>query len=414
MLQELNTYQSAQDNAALLQSAQACWDALRNFRADREKTRNWVLGDQWSEPVTITDSCGRTKTISEKEYIEQQGGYPLKQNLMQMQLNNIIGQQRSNPTATMVVVRNKKDAGLEEMLNNAIMSALDINDTKNLDAAMFREFLISGCAVQKIRWDYVQERDIDDVVIDNVNPARLFLPPHIADVRGRDINMVGEILDMDINDLLGNNSICQGADDERLLRQWYGATREKYRQYYSSNALDKRGVDSLGFLLPADLNLCRVIEVWYLERRQGLYVHDRADGRRGFTNESEEAIEEQNTARILQAQRGGIPVEEAPLIEYERRSEQKWMCKWLTPCGHTLWQGESPYAHQSHPYVIALHPLLDGEVYGFMRNSIDQQRSINRSMLCKGTSTGGGIAAQGRWSAWCARFAAGTAKQHVA
>ena len=51
------------------------------------------------------------------------------------------------------------------------------------------------------------------------------------------------------------------------------------------------------------------------------------------------------------------------------------------PSGNVLWDGESPYAHQGHPYVIKLYPLIDGEVYGYMKTPIDQQRALNRNML---------------------------------
>ena len=114
-----------------------------------------------------------------------------------MQINNIIRQFRSNPTTTMVVGRNKKDA------------------------AMFREFFISGCAIQKTRYDYVRECDAFDLIVENVNPARIFFNPEVMGVRCRDITIAGEILDLDINELLANNSVVRSEEDAQMVQGWY-------------------------------------------------------------------------------------------------------------------------------------------------------------------------------------------------
>jgi hypothetical protein len=52
----------------------------------------------------------------------------------------------------------------------------------------------------------------------------------------------------------------------------------------------------------------------------------------------------------------------------------------VTPEGYVLDSGESPYEHESHPYTLRLFPLIDGEIWGFMEDVIDQQKMINRQV----------------------------------
>ncbi|MBR6631012.1 MAG: hypothetical protein IKK89_03580, partial [Alistipes sp.] len=51
---------------------------------------------------------------------------------------------------------------------------------------------------------------------------------------------------------------------------------------------------------------------------------------------------------------------------------------YLTPFGHILREGETPYEHKSHPYVFKIYPFLDGETHSFVADVIDQQRYTNR------------------------------------
>ncbi|MDE7159940.1 MAG: hypothetical protein K2O24_03720 [Muribaculaceae bacterium] len=57
---------------------------------------------------------------------------------------------------------------------------------------------------------------------------------------------------------------------------------------------------------------------------------------------------------------------------------ERWMWCYLTPDGHVLAEGETPYAHGEHPYVVKAYPYIDGEVHSFVSDIIDQQRLINR------------------------------------
>ena len=61
-----------------------------------------------------------------------------------------------------------------------------------------------------------------------------------------------------------------------------------------------------------------------------------------------------------------------------RLAEEVWRYAFLSPGGHVLAEGDSPYAHGSHPYVIKAYPFIDGEIHSFVSDIIDQQKLTNR------------------------------------
>ena len=73
-----------------------------------------------------------------------------------------------------------------------------------------------------------------------------------------------------------------------------------------------------------------------------------------------------------------MAIEDVPLIELTDFVDVYWYFSFLTPSGHILYEGETPYEHKSHPYTIKLYPFVNGEVHSFTSTFIDQQRYINR------------------------------------
>ena len=89
-------------------------------------------------------------------------------------------------------------------------------------------------------------------------------------------------------------------------------------------------------------------------------------------------IKAENASRLQDGRAAGIADDDIPLIEYEWFIDNYWYYRYLTPFGHILREGETPYAHGSHPYVIKLYPFIDGEIHSFVGDVIDQQRYVNR------------------------------------
>ena len=229
-------------------------------------------------------------------------------------------------------------------------------------------------AIYKANLSLDYERQMSIPKFRAVNPNRFFVNTDMEDFCGSDVNFIGEIADLTLDDVIAE--YAKGKMTEKRIREMYSNVQKFYTnmQGFSSKVLD--GLDPL---VPQDLNRCRVIEIWRLEAEWRLWVHDYMDASYEIRLEKDAAdIDAENAARLMLGEENGI---EVPLIEYERKYVKFWKCYHLTPYGETLWEGESPYEHKSHPYIFKLYPLLDGEIWGMVEDLIDQQKMVNRMVI---------------------------------
>jgi hypothetical protein len=371
------------ENLEMLRVAEMYWSALKDFRDRRKRNRKYYRGDQWHETITnpdydsrITDTTDSRsyQTITEEEYIINQGKIPFKQNLIRQLGKNILGQYRANPNESIVIARAREKASEADIMSNALIAVRQMNSSRELEARNCEEFTLSGACFTKIGYKYIKERDTEDVWIQNVNPNRMYFNNDINDIRLSDLNVIGEIIDTTIDNIIA--AFAKTPSDEGKIRRFYA--NQGLEPSGVENTLTPSAIDNLNFYAPDRMDKCRLIEHWYLKTDWRIYAHDYLDGSYSVTNQTTKEIDSINILRIAQAALQGIPPEDVPQIEYERKKEQFWCVKYLTPYGDCLWEGESPYAHQEHPYVATLYPLLDGEVWSIIEDVIDQQRYINR------------------------------------
>ena len=359
-------------NQRLLEECYQYWTSLQDFRDRRKKNRLYYRGDQWHELISDPDTG---ETTTEEDYIKNQGKIPFKQNMIRQVIKNVLGQYRMNPMKSMVVARAFGKGTEADMLTNALRSVLDLNKVTELDVRNFEEYLISGAIIGKIRYKYWKERNQEDVWIENVSPARTFYNTGLSDIRMTELVKIGELIDDDLDNIIG--AFAATEEDAQKIRGWYTQSAERWPTVMGDN-LTADNLDAVDFYWTYDNSRQRVIEVWYLKSEWRTYVHDYLDGKDNIVPYSIDEIAKINQDRIAYfVQNGGDP-NKVPLIEATRRYEQYWCFKYLTPWGHTLAEGETPYGHDSHPYVLSLYPLLDGECWGFVEDIIDQQRYINR------------------------------------
>jgi hypothetical protein len=363
------------ENIKLLDLAKRHYDSLEDFRKRRRRVMKYLRGDQWHEMMPDPDNKG--EYIKEEDYLRSQGKMPLKQNILSQIKNNLVGRFRTNQMRPIVIARDKEDTLRTEMLSNALRASHDMNHIKELDARMFEEFLMSGLPVQKIGYKYWKTRNLEDAFVQNVNDNRIFFNSDISDVRLLDLRMIGEVLELPIDDLIG--VFARNDADENLIRRWYpgyGRDIDGYTGHEKGLSSDRLSL--VDFYAPSDSNKCIVVEMWYLKSEWRVYAHDYLEGEYFITKDTMEDIAAENQRRIAEAGEFGIPPEEVPLIDAERKYESFWYVKYLTPYGHTLYEGETPFAHEEHPYSIVAYPLIDGEVWGPFEEYIDNQRYINR------------------------------------
>ena len=360
------------ENHDLLYQCRNLWDNLRDFRQRYQRASRYHRGDQWGDKIYDPDT---KQWVKEEDYIRSQGKVPLKQNLIRQLIKNLQGQYRRNPTKTVVYARDRDDSALSEMMTTAIQNVHDLNHLQQLEAALLLDFAISGMAVSKQVYKFRPMQDSEDVYIKNVNPDRIFFNGDIEDVRMEDLRIVGEILDMPINDVI--STFARTQEDEEKIKRWYSVGY--YTEFVNTlPALSTDIADVMDFYIPHNMNMCRVIEVWSKRAEWRTWIHDYYDGSYKVSKMSLKDVEKANQQRVQQFAQMGIDQSEVPLMEAERRYDQFWYVKYLTPYGHTLHEGETPYDHKEHPYEIIMYPFIKGEVWGLAEDVIDQQRMVNR------------------------------------
>lgn len=368
--EELELKEIAYDTEDTLHVAHRAWDEIQSLRLSRARNRDYTFGKQWNDPITLSDG----RTITEEEYLKEQGKVPLKNNLIRQLVKNVVGQYRNTMTQPVCVARDRKEQGLGELLSSTMDYAYQHNQVWEVDGRTLEEFLISGVCFHKIQ--YGDRRGKSDVWVDEINPTRMFFNV-MEDSRNWDCTLIGELHDMQISQLL--QRFAKG-DRERAkeIRLIYSNAHENNLQQSYETLSDDR-IDGLDFLVPSEPNLCRVIEVWEYKSNERLRCHDTLNGTDYIADiELAEEIDAENQRRVEDAAKQNISPEDTPQIDTEWFIDTKWHYKFLTPMGHILDEGETPYWHASHPYAIKLYPLYDGEIHSFVEDVIDQQRYINR------------------------------------
>ncbi len=292
-----------------LEKARREYDRLAPFRAARRRFKRFTYGRQWEDMLTLPDGS----RVSEGEYASLNGRQPLTNNMIHRLVTTITGHFRSREDQT--------------------AAKSDHNRLPELDARMLEEFLISGCAVQRI----VRERrpEGEGVWVDNVNPDDFFCSP-MRDPRGLDIELAGMHHDWSLAETLGRFA---GGSKVRA---------EEIRRHY------------------ADAERCKVVEIWTLEAAGRLRCHDLMNSTLYYMPETR--ANELTALNRKRAKRG------LPRVRTRLEYTTTWVGRYLTPEGMELKRVEA----ERHPFAVKFYPLLDGEIHPFVEGLIDQQKHVNR------------------------------------
>ena len=353
----------------VLLQAQRCWDSLDKFRNERRRNKRYTYGDQWGDYINY-----KGERITEEEYIREQGGIPLKNNLIRRLVRTMVGVYRKQFKEPTCYANDRDEQGLGETMSMALQVNRKLNRMGEMGARCFEEFLISGTAVQKETFGWRNDRM--DCWTDAVSPNHIFFDAAMSDIRHWDISMIGEIHDLTFEQVC--SFFAASPEDYTYLCGIYsmasgGAGLYNYdREEYG----DLKNID---FLSPYDTTLCRVVEVWCREQKPRYRCHDYLSGEYYKVDVADvNGIVKENAARVEEGIAAGMAEDDIPLIEMEWFMDDYWYYRFLTPYGDCLREGETPYKHKSHPYTIKLYPFIDGEIHSFVADVIDQQRYVNR------------------------------------
>ena len=336
----MRTPTTNEQHTRVLHAAYQAWMNAAGLRQARLRNKRFTYGDQWGDLVRDCNGC----VMTEGEHLANQGCASITNNLIRQMVKTIVGRFRSQ------YIKQDDDKA------SALAQASRDNELDELDSRALEEFLISGCCIQRVDTCH-EPGDTERVRVDNVNVNRLFVGT-MNDTRAWDCELIGQLHDLNI---------------AQLLRRVAGGNQRKaawVRRLYTDNA-ESRLAD-FTTRLGADTQLgtdfwhasdgkCRAIEVWTLESREVIVCHNRHEGT--LTVEPCSALHR---------------LKNRPDITTRWDIATVWHCRWFSPMGDLLAEYDSPWPHGSHPFVIKLYPLTDGEVHAVVEDIIDTQKHVNR------------------------------------
>ena len=347
--------------------------ALKDFYDRAERASRYHRGDQWSDRVLNDDD----EMVTEESIIEGRGKIPLKNNMIGQIIKNLSGQFAQSVGKAQVISRQRSRQKDGEMLSQALQTAYDFNRIKILDINTITEGMITGMFCQKVLYKYQPELDDEEIFVSKPTINRMFYNSDISDVRtDNDIRIIGELHDMPLDEIVLAFALSE--EDEDVIRSWYSYSLNEMASIVTGLEADW----NIDVMLPTDPSMSRVIEVWQKKLVRRVHEHDTLYGTKKITTRTIEDVEQENQERIQLAADNGVTTDVPIIIPYERY-ETVWTVKYLTPFGQVLYEGETPYSHQSHPYIVSFAQFVNGEAWGLVEDIIDQQRYINRliSML---------------------------------
>ena len=337
----MKTPTTNEQHTRVLHAAYQAWMNASGLRQARLRNKRFTYGDQWGD--LMRDHNGRM--ITEGEHFANQGCETITTNMVRQLVKTIIGRFRAQYI--------KHDDGKTQSSLNKVSQ---VNELDELDSRALEEFLISGCCIQRVE-PYHKPGEGENIRVDNVNVNRLFVGA-MNDIRSWDCELIGQLHDLNIAQLLRRVASGNQRKAAWVRRLYTDGVENRLEDFTTRLGADSQlGTD---FWHARD-GKCRVIEVWTLESREVVVCHNRHEGTL--------TVEPANAMPRLKNR---------PELTTRWDIATVWHCRWFSPMGDLLIEYDSPWAHGSHPFVIKLYPLTDGEVHAVVEDIIDTQKHVNR------------------------------------
>lgn len=381
----------------LLQWLSHYYDNMSELRKKWKRAQDFVMGRQLEEKI---DWNGRKITI--REYMELQGMPILEYDVISDKLISLVGlvrQQRATASCT-AVDPNEED--YISFFNEYLRQNDNNNNRQEMDARLFYEFCVYGFIGMSTVWDRRNGRE--GIFNDKVDIYKLAVPPFFKPDLS-DIEIFGVAHDLTWREILAK--FTDGSDGQaQQLNEIYLQTQTHYspeQGYQATGEAQLTGLED--FLHSSIQGKYRVIEVWTMESRQSLWVHDWDKSDAGFMPmgvkaELDAENERRKRANVMMDE-NGLPIldengeemyyedpDELNLIEYEPQMETFWYRRYITPNGYLLDARESPYfvlrdgyRCSIQPYSFLAYPCLQGEVKSLIMRMENNQRTLNHYMM---------------------------------
>lgn len=359
-------------NMELLSRCQQEWNSLETFRAKCRRAENYTYGDQWGD--FVKDNSG--KVMTERKSMTQRGTVPITNNLIGKTVQTFLGIYTKAMTEPICKSRDRKEQEMSEIMTLTLQQNWQEDRLPELLTAELENFIVNGAIFSKESIE--QKLEGKRLTTSSIPYDYFFFSSKMKDPRHKDIDLIGELHDLTFPELC--RYIGKAPTDYARLKELYINQYNAQTYGNTMDKLDQRDSSLTSFGRAQNPALCRVIEAWTKEIKPRYFCKDTESGE-PFRIEAEEIgeIKKLNEARRIKYIEAGFPEEEIPYIETTFIYEEVEWWQFLTPTGHILAEGESPYKKGIHPYTIKFYSYLNGKMTSFVDTIIDINRSINRN-----------------------------------
>jgi len=359
-------------NVALLTRAENAWQQLSDLRKRRERNINYCFIDQWSD--WVRDEKGNMVRESTR-VARRTGGVALQNNHLIKIIHTLSGLYSKQSTEPVCFSRTPDCDEKADVMTNALQANWQNNGLNDILVSEVEEMLYGGLSVVREEWATINGEE--DSYTFAVEPGHFFFESAGIDPLHRDVELIGHFEDYSIGALAAR--MAHSKYDYAQLEQIY----EPYMHRDKFDIPSTQQTDKLKdpYWDIADHDMGRVYHVWSKEHKLRYRCKDVMDFENPLYRIEEEQLPlviAENEARLMQAERNGMSLDDVPLIEYTPIFDTFWHYQALAPNGLILEEYDNPYEHGSHPYTFKCYEYVNGDVIPYISSVIDQQRYINR------------------------------------
>lgn len=365
----------------LLVRCENLWNNLDYFRKARAKVLRFAYGDHYDDKILI-----KGKWMRQRDYLAAVGGVALQINEVKKVINTIAGLwtgEKNGPTA---ICLDSKMPGYGDGMTEVLRTNYRLNAMSVLGGEWLNEANVGGLAIAKTEHSLYLGGKKKDVCTKNVNPNMFFFESGMQDSRFKDLTLVGQLHEMAFNDLCA--TFAESPADFAKLREWYAGDSNPSIQPNAVDTSDANRQEDISFNHPRQSGFCRVIEVWTRERRPRYHVLDTNSPEEPYDINADdramiEKINRTNEERLSEGRRLGWAEKDISLIEYKQYwfMDTYWYCRFLTPDGHVIWEGESTLPDRSQPYTLMAVPFTNGRIAGHASDAVDMNIAMDRALV---------------------------------
>lgn len=271
-----NELQSGKRDIHLLEKLNVLWNNMDSTRRQRARGNRFVFGDQWSDPITIIQD-GEKKTVTMREYLSMDGQIPLQTNQLKAMVNTIVGvlvKEQNEPVCNAI---DRDEQVFGEVTTKGLQANCNKNRLNSIMKLCVEDLLIGGIAIAKEVYGYREneQRRLDSWTY-YVDPNYVILDTTMRDPLFRDMTLIGVWYRMSFSQLCAK-FVKKPGDYERL-KNIYPAGASIMSSSSSVDIEDMNNLDHLEFMQGIRPDECCVAEVWTLETKERLRVHDWNEG----------------------------------------------------------------------------------------------------------------------------------------